>query len=77
MPKCYLNIEGDDLVQSRRYMSIRDACDDYLDTARILSQVGQPARGYIHIANYMREMCDYPDFRLSLGPKGGLVKEKM
>lgn len=45
-------------------------------TARELARYGQSIEASIHIADNRDELDEYPDYVLSLGSRGGLVKER-
>jgi hypothetical protein len=74
--KCYLRIGDDYLTDAKRYRSKREACDVFREVAEDLGRFEQSVDGWIHYANNTDELQEYPDFFLSLGPRGGLHIER-
>lgn len=70
--KYYLHLAGDTLDEAEMHRSKRDAVASFEDTARELDRYGQPIEGTIHKATSRQEIAEYPDFALSLGPRGGV-----
>lgn len=73
MATCYLREGSDYLEDATRFNSIADAKDSFLSTAKDLDRFGQTHEATIHIAKSKYEVAEYPDYVLSLGPRGGLV----
>lgn len=76
MVKCYLR-QGDDYLEDAKLMpSLQAAKDEFESTARELDRFGQKIEATIHIydprVNDAPFCHEYPDYVLSLGPKGGL-----
>ena len=58
-----------------RHASKKDASLAFLEVARDLDRYGQAIEATLHIAPNRDEIAEYPDFVLSLGPRGGLKIE--
>lgn len=77
MVKCYLR-QGDDYLEDAKLMpSLQAAKDEFESAARELARFGQKIEATIHIydprvMNGALFCHEYPDYVLSLGPKGGL-----
>lgn len=71
----FLRMGSDYLDDAKRYLSKRDAIDAFESTARELWRYGQRIEASLHYAKNKDELQEYPDFVLSLGPKGGLRVE--
>jgi hypothetical protein len=86
--KCYLRIGGDSIEDSSPCESISDAVGEYRryveDVLRFQDTADEAA---IHIPdndkgsvaarpNPRDRLCDYPDYVLSVGPRGGIRKER-
>lgn len=75
MSTCYLRI-GDDPVEKAKFCrSVKSACERYMSVAEGLARYEQQIEASIHIAPDRNKVVEYPDFVLSLGPRGGLKKE--
>ena len=74
--KTYLRIGDDHLEQAKRYASKSAAVDAFLEVARDLDRYGQRIEASLHYARTKAELVEYPDFILSLGPRGGLKIER-
>lgn len=74
--KCFLREGGEPLEEAKRYASLGDAKAAYMEGATELARYGQYHDASIHIAANCSELVEYPDYVLSLGPKGGLKCEK-
>lgn len=72
----YLRIGDDPLDVAARYTHKRDAVYTYKVLAENLSRYGQELNATIHIADKRSECVEYPDFYLSLGPRGGVRCER-
>ena len=75
MKTCFLCFAGDYLDRAIKCRSIAQAVDEYLTVANDLNRFGQRIEASIHVALKRSEIAEYPDYVLSLGPKGGLKKE--
>lgn len=80
MKKRYFLLIGSDLItdvkDSDGYDSKAAACRAYMRTAEELADYGQDIEASLHIAKTADEVAEYPDFVLSLGPRGGLVCDR-
>ena len=74
--KTYLRIGNDYLDNAKRYRSKRDAIHAFLEVARELARFEQRIDATLHYARSKSELAEYPDFILSLGPRGGLRIER-
>jgi hypothetical protein len=74
---CYLRIGSDYLDDAVRYPTLGAAKDAYRDCAYQLDRFGQSIEASIHIAPSKAELAECPDFVLTLGPRGGLVCERV
>lgn len=74
--RCYLRIDSDTLEEAQAYPSIKAAVDVYTATATELAGYGQECVASIHLAITREDLQEYPDFVLSLGPKGGVRRER-
>lgn len=68
----FLRIGTDDLERARPYRTRAAALGAFSDVARELDQYGQAIDATVHRAPSRAELAEYPDFVLSLGPRGGL-----
>lgn len=59
-----------------RHASLKDAKEAFLEVASDLARYGQSIEASVHIAATRYEIAEYPDYALSLGPRGGLVCTK-
>ena len=73
---CFLRTGDESLEESTGYPSVKAAVAAYAACARELDRHGQTIDGTIHIADSREEVGEYPDFVLSLGPKGNVRKER-
>jgi hypothetical protein len=73
---CFLREGSDYLADAVEHGTIASAQDSYLRSAKELAGYGQKHDATIHIAKSVEELNEYPDYVLSLGPKGGLVCQK-
>ena len=76
MATCFLRIGNDYLDAATRCDSIRAACAEFRDIAGGLARFDQRIEGSIHLAPCKAQVVEYPDFVLSLGPRGGLRVER-
>ena len=74
--KAYLRVGDDYLEQAKAYSSKRAACVAFRREAEELAEYDQTLEASIHYANSKAELVEYPDFVLSLGPRGGLKVER-
>ena len=80
MSKVYLRIGGDYLDQAQLCDSIKDARAKFEAVARELDGYGQRIEASLH--RYCRDLpgpvhaAEYPDYVLSLGPRGGVRMER-
>jgi hypothetical protein len=58
------------------YHTKQECLDSFRRTAEDLDRFGQAIEASVHIAPKRSEIAEYPDYVLSLGPRGGL-KVKM
>lgn len=67
---------GDDtLEEAKRYLSKLDAVLAFESEARQLWRIGQSIEASLHYARNRDALQEYPDFVLSLGPRGGVKCE--
>lgn len=71
---CYLCL-NDGRVEYVGYPSLSAAKRAYTLVAEDLGRFGQVIEATIHLANTESEVAEYPDFVLSIGPRGGLKIE--
>ena len=73
----YLN-DGTSLTgpRYRQFDSLKDAKAQFLRDAKELARYGQVYEVSLHLASSVEQIQEYPDYALSLGPKGGLKCEK-
>lgn len=74
--KYYLRMGMDTLDEAVGYWTKSAAVAAYRDVAEELDQYGQVIDGTIHMAPTRYEIAEYPDFALSLGPRGGVRVER-
>jgi hypothetical protein len=73
---CFLRIGSDYLEDAVCYPTLGAAKEAYRSCAYQLDRFGQSIDASIHIAPSKAELAEYPDFVLSLGPRGGIVFER-
>ena len=66
----------DTLDESERHATLRDAVAAYREIASELAGYGQHIEASIHIAAKRSECAEYPDYALTLGPRGGVRCER-
>ena len=71
----FLIIGSDTLDQWRVYNTKSAAVSAFGRVARELDKYGQEIMGQIHLAPRPADIVEYPDFVLSLGPRGGVRVE--
>lgn len=74
--KTYLRLGSDYLEDARRYRSKAAAIEAYRATAEELDRYDQPIDGSLHYARNKEELAEYPDFVVSMGPRGGVKIER-
>lgn len=72
----YLRVGGDTLEQAERHRTKGDAVAAYAEAALELDRYGQKIEASIHISDRLADIDEYPDFVLSLGPRGGVRCER-
>ena len=68
----FLRIGEDDLEAARAYQTKAGAIAAYRRVALELWSYGQTIDATIHLAQRPADVAEYPDFVLSLGPRGGV-----
>lgn len=68
----FLRIGDDSLDDAKPYPTKRGAVDAYRAVAEELARYGQSIEASLHIAPNRGEINEYPDFVMSLGPRGGV-----
>lgn len=74
--RCFLRSGSDALEDAQPFDSKKEAIEQYQRDAYELARYGQTHVASIHIADTVGELTEYPDFVLSLGPRGGIRIEK-
>ncbi len=74
--KTYLRIGSDYLNDAKRYRSKNGAIEAYRLVATELARYEQRIDASLHYARNHDELHEYPDFVLSLGPRGGVKIER-
>jgi hypothetical protein len=72
----WLCLERDTLEQSSPHASLKLARDEFERYARPLERIGQMLTASVHLAPTRKEIAEYPDFVLSVGPRGGIKVER-
>lgn len=75
--KYWLRMGDDWLDQAEDHRTKADAVAAFEEVARELDRYGQRIEGSIHIAPDADTIAEYPDFVLSLGPRGGIRVERL
>ena len=73
--KTYLRLGNDTLDEARRYRTQAAAIRAYRATAEELARYGQTIEATLHGAHgdgHAWEIVEYPDYVLTLGPRGGV-----
>lgn len=73
----YLCIGSDDLEKSERCSTVREAILIYREVADELGRYGQRIDASLHKAFKRSEIDEYPDYVLSVGPRGGIRCERV
>lgn len=76
MKTTYLVFSTDTLDQAQRHSSKASAIEAFRDCALELDGYGQHIEASLHYAEKRSEIAEYPDFVLSLGPRGGVKVER-
>lgn len=76
MMKAYLHYPDIPLEHAQVFRSITAACAAFKITADAVGCLGQAIEASVHIAKNRSELVEYPDYVLSVGPRGGLKKER-
>lgn len=74
--KTYLRLGDDTLEEARRYPTKAAAIAAYAETARELARYGQPIEASLHYARTRDALHEYPDYILSLSPRGAVRCER-
>lgn len=72
----YLRVDTDPLECAQRYASKAAATRAYAECAHNLNRFGQRVGATLHYGDSLDELYEYPDFVLSLGPRGGIRCER-
>lgn len=72
----WLCLERDALEQSSPHASLKLARDEFERYAQPLERIGQMLTASVHLAPTRKEIAEYPDFVLSVGPRGGIKVER-
>ena len=72
MTTCFLCFSTDTLDEAKKCQSIEFAKGEFMAVAEELARYGQTIEATVHIARRRSEVAEYPDYVLSLGPRGGL-----
>lgn len=72
----YLRMGNDYLNEAERHTTLRDAVSAYREVANELNRYGQRIDASLHIAAKRSEIDEYPDYVLSVGPRGGVRCER-
>jgi hypothetical protein len=72
----YLCLGNDTLDRAERCETVRDAILTYREVAEELSSYGQRLDATVHKAAKRSECDEYPDYVLSMGPRGGVRCER-
>lgn len=69
----WLRLGDDCLDDARRYPSRTAAVVAFREIAQELWRYGQRIEATVHLAATRGELAEYPDWVLSVGPRGGVV----
>ncbi|MCA8448871.1 hypothetical protein [Burkholderia vietnamiensis] len=73
----FLRMGGDYLDDAVKHTTKADAIAAFRETNEELDRFGNtPLDGSIHIADSKSTLDEYPDFVLSMGPRGGVKVER-
>lgn len=73
--RAYLRLGDDNLSDAELYATKREAVAAFASVARELGRWGQRLTASLHFAETRDELDEYPDFILSIGPRGGVNVE--
>lgn len=77
LPRLYfLRIDNDYLEDAKAFQTRQGAIRRFSIVARELAQYGQECVASIHIAPTRDTLVEYPEWVLSLGPRGGVRIER-
>jgi len=76
MTTCVLRFGSDALETADRHHSVASAIAAYRDAATELARYGQEIEATIHLTPSRGFPDEYPDYLLTLGPRGGLWVER-
>lgn len=68
----FLRIDNDYLEDAKAFKTKQGAIACYTETAQELYRYGQSCSATIHLAPSKDEVDEYPDFILTIGPRGGV-----
>ena len=74
--KCFLRMGNDPLEAAIQHGTKADAIAEFRESADELARYGQPIEATLHYAASFDDLAEYPDFALSLGPRGGTRCER-
>lgn len=78
--RCYLIYAGSPHEKPEAFRSMAEAKDDFWVTAKELDRYGQKCEATLHLRDERihdePKMSEYPEYVLSLGPRGGLRCEQ-
>lgn len=72
----YLRIGDASIEDAERHLTLGDAKASFMEAANELYSYGQPIEASVHIADRKSNVDEYPDYVLSLGPRGGCKCER-
>ncbi|WP_396329416.1 hypothetical protein [Burkholderia anthina] len=73
----FLRMGGDYLDDAVKHTTKADAIASFRQTNEELDRFGNtPLDGSIHVASSKDDLAEYPDFVLSMGPRGGVRVER-
>lgn len=68
----FLRYQGDFLEEAEPYRTKAEAISAFRATAEELARYDQRIEATIHIASSEDDLQEYPDFVVTLGPRGGV-----
>lgn len=78
--RCYLRLAQDYLEDAKPFPSVKAAIDEYQTIALELDRIGQKIEATVHYRDERQhdepKCAEYPDWVLSLGPRGNVIKTK-
>jgi hypothetical protein len=72
----FLRMGSDYLDDAAPYRTVTAAREAYAETARELGRYGQSIEASIHLADSRDALQEYPDYVLSVGPRGGIRMQR-